>query len=108
MVGFGWFLLLGGGVWMVGWFVLLGGEGRGGWDTRRLNLSSIELETLLFRVAPGLTRFCFLGWGGGAGGGWLDLRLVSSGAMAGGDGGGGWSCWLRLSGGICVGASGWL
>ena len=79
VVGFGWFLLLGGGgLRKVCWFVLLGGEGRCGWDTSRLNLSSIELETLLFRVASGLSRFCFVGWGRGGGGWWLDMRLVSS------------------------------
>ena len=130
VVGFGWFLFLGGGVWVVCWLNLLGcggggGEGRCGWDTRRLNLSSIELETLLLRVASGLVRFSLMGWG--CGGGWLDLWLVSSlvgggGTFGGGggwcgvclwlksgfrglfgitedrvvgDGGGGWSCWLR-------------
>ena len=141
MVGFGWFLFLGGGVWVVCWLILLGcggggGEGRCGWDTRRLNLSSIELETLLLRVASGLVRFSLLGWG--CGGGWLDLWLVSSlvgggGTFGGGGGwcgvclwlksgfrglfgitedrvvgggGGGWSCWLRLGGCICVGGGG--
>ena len=83
VVSFGWFLLLGGGgLRKVCLFVPLGGEGRWGWDTSRLNLSSIELDTFLFRVA--------------------------SGGMVEG-GGGGWSCWLILGGGIFMGGGGgWL
>ena len=94
MVGFGWFLLLGGGgLRKVCWFVLLGGEGRCGWDTSRLNLSSIELDTLLFRVASGGMV------GGGGGGGWSCRLILGGGIFAGGGGG-----WLHESGS----GSGWL